>query len=123
MPSRLPKPPWTPSRMKLLIDESLNVRMRHLFTEHDARTVDYMGWKGVGNGELLALARREFDAFITRDANMPEQQNITAEEIPIVVVRARSNRISDLAPLVPQIREALRTIQRGQVVRIYPPQP
>ena len=57
------------SLMKLFIDESLNVRLRHRFPEHDTRTVEIMGWKSVGNGELLALARHEFDAFITRDQN------------------------------------------------------
>ena len=77
-----------------------------------------MGWKSIGNGELLALARHEFDVFITRDQKMPAQQNITPEEIPIIVLHARSNRMSDLELLVPQILEALKSIERGQIVRI-----
>ncbi len=107
--------------MKLLIDESLNVRLRHRLPEHDTRTVEYMGWKSVGNGELLALARHEFDAFITRDQKIPDQQNITPEEIPIIVLHALSNRMSDLELLVPKIVEALKSIERGQVVRIEAP--
>lgn len=104
--------------MKLLIDESLDIRLRHRFPEHDTRTVEYMGWKSIGNGELLALARQEFDVFITRDQKIPDQQNITPEEIPIIVLHARSNRMSDLELLVPQILETLHSIKRGQVVRI-----
>ena len=106
--------------MKLLLDESVNVRLRFLFPDHDARTVDYMRWKGIGNGELLALARQEFDVFITRDREIPNQQNITAEEIPIIVLYVRSNNMKDLEPLVPQVLEALPDIRRGEVVRIYP---
>lgn len=106
--------------MKLLLDESVNVRLRHSFTDHDARTVDYMRWKGIGNGELLALARQEFDVFITRDREIPNQQKITAEEIPIIILYARSNSMKDLEQLVPQILEALLSIKRGEVVRIYP---
>ena len=49
---------------------------------------------------------------------MPAQQNITPEEIPIIVFHARSNRMSDLELLVPQILEALKSIERGQIVRI-----
>lgn len=108
--------------MKLLLDESLNVRFRHHFHGHDARTVDYMGWKGVLNGELLALARQEFEVLLTRDSNMPYQQNIGDDEIPIMLLYPRSNSIRDLAPLVPEILEKLPTIQRGEVVRICPPQ-
>ena len=68
--------------MKLLLDESVNVRLRYSFTDHDARTVDYMRWKGIGNGELLALARPEFDVFITHDREIPNQQNITPKKYP-----------------------------------------
>lgn len=67
--------------MKLLLDESVNTRLRRQFHGHDARTTEYMGWKSIGNGELLALARQEeFEAFITRDQDIPEQQNIAADE-------------------------------------------
>lgn len=106
--------------MKLLLNESVNVRLRHSFTDHDARTVDYMRWKGIGNGELLVLVRQEFDVFITRDREISNRQNITTEEIPIIVLHARSNRMKDLEPLVPRILETLFNIKRGEVVRIYP---
>ena len=66
--------------MKLLLDELANVRLRHLFPDHDARTVDYMRWKGTDNGELLAPARQEFDVFVTRDREMPDQWNITSQQ-------------------------------------------
>ena len=42
--------------MKILIDEDLDVRLRHLFPHYDAYTVEYMGWKGLSNGEMLDKA-------------------------------------------------------------------
>ena len=42
--------------MKILIDEDLDVRLRHLFPHYEAYTVEYMGWKGLSNGELLDKA-------------------------------------------------------------------
>lgn len=104
--------------MKLLIDESVNVRLRHHFPGHDARTVDYMGWKGFDNGDLLALAVQEFDVMITRDRRIPDQHNIAELDISVIVLYARSNSMKDILPLVPEVLESLYNIRRGRVVRI-----
>ena len=109
--------------MKLLLDESVNTRLRHHFPSHDARTAEYMGWKSIGNGELLTLTiLEEFEAFITRDQNMEEQQNIAAYEIPIILLYSRSNSLQDLLPLMPELLEVLPNAPRGRVTPIYPPQ-
>jgi Domain of unknown function (DUF5615) len=34
---------------------------------HTAESVNFNGWKGVKNGDLLARARADFDLFFTRD--------------------------------------------------------
>ena len=108
--------------MRLLLDENMPHDFRHYLPGHDARTVDYMRWKGRKNGELLALARDEFDVLITLDKNIPDQQNITPLDVGVMILIARTNSIESLRPLVPQILERLRTIRRGEVVRICPPQ-
>jgi hypothetical protein len=36
-----------------------------------------MGWAGIKNGDLLALAENEFDAFITVDRKISIQQDLT----------------------------------------------
>ena len=60
--------------MRLLLDESVPMQLRSLLVGHDVSTVRYMGWSSKSNGELLALARDEFDAFITLDRNLEHQQ-------------------------------------------------
>ena len=81
-----------------------------------------MRWKGRKNGDLLALARDEFDALITLDKDIPYQQNITPSDVGVMILVARTSSIASLRPLVPQILERLRTIRRGEIVHIYPPQ-
>ena len=48
-----------------------------------------------------------FDAFLTTDQNIEFQQNLSALPIAILVVVARSNRLKDIEPLVPEILKAL----------------
>ena len=104
--------------MRLLLDESVPVQLRFLLIGHDVQTTRYRGWESKGNGELLALARDDFDALVTNDQGIPYQQNLTGQDVAVIVLAARSNRIEDLQPLVPQVLEALRDLGRGRVVRI-----
>ena len=81
-----------------------------------------MGWSSKRNGELLRLMTSEhFDAFLTVDQNLEFQQNLTRVGAGVVVVVARTNRIKELRPLVPQILEALRSLRPGQLVRVRGP--
>ena len=107
--------------MKLLLDESVPMQLRSLLIGHDVSTVRHTGWSGKSNGELLALARDEFDVFVTLDRNLEHQQNITERDIPIIVLIARRSRIDYLEPLVPRVLEALQILKRGQVIRIGVP--
>lgn len=62
-----------------------------------------MGWAGVKNGELLRNAAGAFDVFITIDQGIEYQQNLISLEVAIVVLRAQSNDIAALLPLVPSL--------------------
>ncbi len=77
-----------------------------------------MGWGGVKNGALLALAAQDFDAFITVDKNLPYQQNMTTLAIAVVVLRAVSNDLQYLLPLIPRLEEALVRLPRGGFAQV-----
>jgi hypothetical protein len=66
-----------------------------------------MGWTTIVNGKLLALAAERFDVFLTVDRNLSFQQNLTAFSIAVVVLRAKTNRLTDLQPLVPKLLQML----------------
>ena len=104
--------------MRLLLDESVPRRLRRALPAHTVKTAVEMGWSGVKNGALMALAAAEFDAFITVDRNLPHQQNVATLPIAVVVLIARSNELHLLLPLVPRLEEALATLQPGTLVEI-----
>jgi len=72
-----------------------------------------MGWATIKNGELLALAAQQFDVFVTVDRNLSFQQNLAALPIAVLVLRARTNRLADLRPLIPALLTALPTSKPG----------
>ncbi|HKP55038.1 MAG TPA: hypothetical protein VJ183_20585 [Chloroflexia bacterium] len=53
--------------MKVSLDEDLPQRLRHFFPGHEVATVRWIGWGNYENGELLDLAEKVFDVFLTGD--------------------------------------------------------
>ena len=105
--------------MRLLLDECVDERLRHLFSGHECRTARYAGLAGLKNGALLDAAEAAgFDVLVTVDQNIPQQQNLGARKISILILCGRTNRLRDLTPLVPALIAALITLGSGQVVRI-----
>jgi hypothetical protein len=85
---------------------------------HQVDSVVGQGWAGLKNGPLLQRMRGEYDVLLTMDRSLEFQQQVAALPFEVLLVRAASNRMADLAPLVPAMLEALPTIQRGQIARI-----
>ena len=104
--------------MKILLDECVDERLAHEFAGHDVHTVRQMGWKGKQNGELLALAEKHFEAFVTTDRNLSFQQDLTRFNIAVLVLTAPTNRLSDLRPIVPAVLKALPLVKKGEVREI-----
>ena len=72
-----------------------------------------MAWSTIKNGELLALAAKEFEVLVTVDRNLSFQLNLPAFDIAVIVLRAKSNRLADLQPLVPELLASIPTAKRG----------
>ena len=106
--------------MRLLLDECLPRKLKSLFISagHHCETVREAGWEGVTNGELLAQAELLFDVLITVDKHLRYQQTFKNRVISFLVLRAKSNAIEDLEPLVPAVLNALKSIHSGQVLEI-----
>ena len=105
--------------MRVLLDESLPRQLARHLGDHEVITVHTQGWNGKTNGELLRLAEREgFDVVVTADQGIEFQQNLSNAGVGIVVVRATSNRMEHLLPLVGQIVEAIKGVSKGSVVRV-----
>ena len=89
------------------------------FKEHDCHTARYAGFAGLKNGTLLLAAEAAgFDAIVTVDQNIPDQQSLAHRRISLLILCGRTNRLSDLKPLVPAALDALASINPGQVATI-----
>ena len=106
--------------MKLLLDECLDWRLRRDLPGHEVKTVQEMGWDGIKNGRLLALAERDFQVFITGDRNLSFQQNLPRFVIAVVVLKAESIRLLHTRPLMPKLLAMLPSLKPGQTVSIAP---
>lgn len=93
--------------MKLLLDECIDRRLARDIAGHEVKTVPELGWAALRNGEPLALAETAFDIFVTMDRNLSFQQNLPRFSIAVLILRARSNRLADLRPLIPKLLLAL----------------
>lgn len=77
-----------------------------------------MGWQGITNGKLMALAQLEFDVFVTVDKNLEFQQNLEKLQIGIIVVSVPDNNIKHFRPLFQRLYEVAVQILPGQVIRV-----
>lgn len=77
-----------------------------------------MGCSGKKNGELLSLMAGKFDVFITLDKHIPDQQNLIKYSVGIIILQAKSNRIEDIEPLVPDMLTAIRQVKPHHVLTL-----
>ena len=105
--------------MIILLDECLPRRLKDRFASHDCQTVPEALLGGKKNGELLAIAERQgFEIFLTMDKGLEYEQNLTGRRIAVIILRAKSNRLVDLVPLVDACLTQMRSIKPGQIARI-----
>ena len=104
--------------MRILLDECIDRRLANDIAGHEVKTARQMGWASIKNGELLALAEHQFEIFVTVDRNLSFQQHLPSYNLAVIVLRAPSNRLRDLRPLVPKLLELLPEAKRGDVLWI-----
>lgn len=100
--------------MRVLLDECVDRRFATELWGHDVKTVPQAGWAGLKNGELLTRAQHLFDAFVTVDRKLPLEQDLARFSIAVIVLCARSNRITDLRSLIPELLVAMPGAKRGE---------
>jgi hypothetical protein len=85
---------------------------------HENETVRRAGYGSKKNGELLALAEGRWDVLLTSDKQIQYQQNMTGRRVAVVILRAKTNRIEDVMPLMTKCAQALEAVQPGQIVEV-----
>lgn len=103
---------------RVLFDENMPRRLRRALPDCIVRTIQEEGWAGLENGALLSQAQSKFDVFVTADRRMEFQQNLSAYGIGIIVIVTPRLWYRVLITIAPALREAIATIQAGQVVHV-----
>jgi hypothetical protein len=105
--------------MKILLDECIPRKLKYSLPDHECRTVPEAGFAGKENGALLGLAESAgFEIFVTMDRGLEYEQNLTGRSIAILILRAKSNRLADLLPLVPDLLSTVQLTRKGEIHRI-----
>jgi len=105
--------------MRILLDECAPRPLKRELADYDISTVVEMGWSGRKNGELLTLMNQAgFTVLLTTDQNLRYQQNLRQAGVAVVVLVASSNRLSDLLPLITDVRQVLTSISSGDVIEV-----
>jgi hypothetical protein len=104
--------------VRVFVDECVDWRLALSIVGHEVKTARQMGWTTIENGELLALAAKEFDVFVPVDRNLSFQQHLPAFTIAVIVLCAVSNRLVDLQPLVPELLTSIPAAKRGAVTYV-----
>jgi predicted nuclease of predicted toxin-antitoxin system len=104
--------------MRVLLDTCVPKRLARDLHGFEVRHATEMGWGDLDDGPLLTAMAGSFDALVTVDRNLPHQQNLNARPFAVLLLRAHSNRLTDLARLVPKLRAALKRAAPGQLIEL-----
>ena len=69
----------------------------------ESRTANYLYWL------------KEFDVFITVDRKLATQQDLKTFRIPVILIRARTNRLEHIRPLATELLERLSGAVAGKL--------
>lgn len=104
--------------MNVLLDECIPKKLKEELRGHSVSTVTEAGWSGKKNGELLRLAEKKFDAFVTVDQNLSYQQNILKYKIAVILLTAKDNDLDTLKPFMPKVCQILKSLKTGHIFKI-----
>jgi uncharacterized protein DUF5615 len=99
--------------VRVFLDECIDWRLARDIAGHEVKTARQMGWATIQNGALLTLASQHFDVFVTLDRNLSFQQNLDSFSIAVVVLKAKTSRLTDLKPLIPNLLVVIESAQSG----------
>jgi hypothetical protein len=105
--------------MRILLDECVPRDLKKALVGADCVTSQEAGFAGLKNGALLAaVEQHRFDIFLTVDRGILFQQNVRDRTFAIVTVRANSNRLEDLQPIVASHLPEILGAKAGEIVAV-----
>lgn len=104
--------------MRILLDANIPKRLKQAITGHEVLTARETSLEGRPDGSLFDVAEGQFDVLVTMDRSLQFQQRIKGRPITVAVLSAKSNRLKDLLPLVPEPLRILPFLRAGEAREI-----
>jgi len=103
--------------MRCLLDENIPQKLRRGLSEFDPVTVQYAGFSGLKNGELLKASEAAgFDVLVTGDKTLEYEQSMKDRRIAVVSLSAPHwHFVKDHAA---RIADAIRGATPGSFTRV-----
>jgi hypothetical protein len=110
--------------LRILLDENVPIDVLPILraAQHEAESVNFIGWKGLSNGVLLARAQAGFDLFLTRDKDFDVEQieGFVTLRFGIVLLAIPQQRGPDYAAAFAKLWPANPEALVGKVTRLGP---
>lgn len=101
--------------MRVLLDNCIPRRLDASLKDIDVTRVLDLGWAHLNDRELLDAMAGRYNVLVTVDRGIRHQQRLHDRPIAVAVLRARTNRLADLLPLIPALRQVLGQMRLGEV--------
>lgn len=85
----------------------------------NSSTVGEANWQGTADNQLVQLAQGNFDVLLTLDRGFEFQHNLKKLTFGILILHPARNRREDYEPMAEALRQAVMTVQPGQVLHVY----
>ena len=99
--------------MKVFVDECVTYDLMPYLTGHQFTHIADTPLRGAKNGALLRAVTPDYNVSLTTDKSIPYQQNLKKFVMAFIILRAASNDVEDLLPLVPDLAAVLKQIEAG----------
>jgi len=107
--------------VRILFDQGAPSPLRRSLAEHEVSTAYEEGWSLLKNGELLEIAEEGgYDVFVTTDANLKHQQNLSNRRLAIVVLLSTS--WPRMQRVIPSIVAAIAAATAGSYTEVEIPE-
>jgi hypothetical protein len=104
--------------LRIVLDACVPEPLRLEISGHEVVTARYLGLSRLEDSQVVSAIEADWDVLITCDRNLPWQNKFAGRDIAVIVLRARTNKLQDLVPLVPTLQATLTDISSGEVREI-----
>jgi hypothetical protein len=105
--------------VRVAFDHCVPRSLRRLLAGHEIRTAAELGREEFADSSIIRAASWRFDVIVSVDRLFAAGADVPAA-VAVVILRARSNSLRDLAPVVPDLLSELASPRRGERVEIGP---